>query len=144
MDNIFTLEQIKNSVEYKWRFHQIKVTLFCWLFTAIITFIGCFFDLSTDGILLIWFILVFALGIILFIPLVVFSFIKARYLIRKYKDFEAYEVTLDRINNSFIYRGASYYTVSFIHKGVRKYVDTNPYFQTYFGAFDLDFNTTRK
>ena len=51
---------------------------------------------------------------------------------------------LDRVNNSFLYRGASYYTVAIIHNGTKKYVDTNPYFQTYFSPYKFEYYNNKK
>ena len=137
MDNIFTVEQIKNSVEYKWRMFTVKGSLICWLFMSVVSFFLCLVNFKFEDLLWVWLIFVGVFGLIL-VPIGLYYYFKARYIVKNYKKFDVYEVKLDRVNNSFMYRGASYYTVEIVHNNLRKCVDTNPYFQTHFGIFHLD------
>lgn len=132
MQNNFTQEEIKNSVEYLWRKHQIKSLLIAYLIVAPIVLLICFLtvinDLSYIGIaLLVWLFELILTGLI-FGGLCLFYYLKIRYLLNNYRSFNAYEVTLDTPSTSFMYKGAIYYKVSFVDNELTKVVDTNPYF----------------
>ena len=49
-----------------------------------------------------------------------------RYLLKNYENMQIYEVKLDNISTSYMYRGAVYYTVTINNKKV----DTNPIFSS--------------
>ena len=61
-----------------------------------------------------------------------------RYLLKNFENMQIYEVKLDNISTSYMYRGAVYYTVTINHKKV----DTNPIFSSSFFSKHLleDYN----
>ena len=63
------------------------------------------------------------LGVIIFMFLLfgsfmLYSYSKMRYLLKKYGNMQIYEVKLDDISTSYMYRGAVYYTVTINNKKV--------------------------
>ena len=125
-------EDILNSVEYQWRKHQLVLYFYFWLIISIITI---FIPLAI-GITNLEYIAVVALsclGVIIFIFLIfgsfmLYSYSKMRYLLKNYENMQIYEVKLDDISTSYMYRGAVYYTVTINNKKV----DTNPIFSSSF------------
>ena len=57
-----------------------------------------------------------------------YSYSKMRYLLKNFENMQIYEVKLDNISTSYMYRGAVYYTVTINNKKV----DTNPIFSSLF------------
>lgn len=51
-----------------------------------------------------------------------------RYIVKNYTDFACYEVLLDRFSVSSSYKNAITYTVTFVHNGEKKQIDTNSCF----------------
>ncbi|MCI6014727.1 MAG: hypothetical protein MRZ09_07055 [Coprobacillus sp.] len=125
-------DDILNSVEYQWRKHQLVLYFYFWLIISIITI---FIPLAI-GITNLEYIAVVALsclGVIIFIFLIfgsfmLYSYSKMRYLLKNYENMQIYEVKLDDISTSYMYRGAVYYTVTINNKKV----DTNPIFSSLF------------
>ena len=125
-------DDILNSVEYQWRKHQLVLYFYFWLIISIITI---FIPLAI-GITNLEYIAVVALsclGVIILIFLILGSFMlysysKMRYLLKNFENMQIYEVKLDDISTSYMYRGAVYYTVTINNKKV----DTNPIFSSSF------------
>ena len=125
-------DDILNSVEYQWRKHQLILCFYIWLIISIITI---FIPLAI-GITNLEYIAVVALsclGVIILIFLILGSFMlysysKMRYLLKNYENMQIYEVKLDDISTSYMYRCAVYYTVTINNKKV----DTNPIFSSSF------------
>ena len=125
-------DDILNSVEYQWRKHQLVLYFYFWLIISIITI---FIPLAI-GITNLEYIAVVALsclGVIILIFLIfgsfmLYSYSKMRYLLKNYENMQIYEVKLDNISTSYMYRGAVYYTVTINNKKV----DTNPIFSSSF------------
>ena len=125
-------DDILNSVEYQWRKHQLVLYFYFWLIISIITI---FIPLAI-GITNLEYIAVVALsclGVIIFIFLIfgsfmLYSYSKMRYLLKNYENMQIYEVKLDDISTSYMYRGSVYYTVTINNKKV----DTNPIFSSSF------------
>ena len=125
-------DDILNSVEYQWRKHQLVLYFYFWLIISIITI---FIPLAI-GITNLEYIAVVALsclGVIILIFLIfgsfmLYSYSKMRYLLKNFENMQIYEVKLDNISTSYVYRGAVYYTVTINNKKV----DTNPIFSSSF------------
>ena len=125
-------DDILNSVEYQWRKHQLVLYFYFWLIISIITI---FIPLAI-GITNLEYIAVVALsclGVIILIFLIfgsfmLYSYSKMRYLLKNFENMQIYEVKLDDISTSYMYRGAVYYTVTINNKKV----DTNPIFSSSF------------
>ena len=123
-------DDILNSVEYQWRKHQLVLYFYFWLIISIITI---FIPLAI-GITNLEYIAVVALsclGVIIFIFLIfgsfmLYSYSKMRYLLKNYENMQIFEVKLDNISTSYMYKGAVYYTVTINNKKV----DTNPIFSS--------------
>ena len=123
-------DDILNSVEYQWRKHQLVLYFYIWLIISIITI---FIPLAI-GITNLEYIAVVALsclGVIIFIFLIfgsfmLYSYRKMRYLLKNYENMQIFEVKLDNISTSYMYKGAVYYTVTINNKKV----DTNPIFSS--------------
>ena len=133
MNNEFTVDEIKNSVEYQWRKNQVKLYLLIWLVIVCVTIIPIIasirdFDLLVVGIVS-WLIVVVVFGL-LFGTFALISYGKMRYLLKNYQRFNSYEVVLDKVSTSYAYRGAVYYTVTVNYEGLSKNADTNPYFSS--------------
>lgn len=149
MKNNFTREDIKNSVEYRWR-----KTSFCWLLgiwaviAAVMLFgvliIG-FDDIKYIGLSFqIWGI-VTAIYSAIFLPFVVYYGYKMLYILKHYTEFNSYEVMLDNVSTSYAYRGAVYYTVTINDEGVTRQVSTNAYFSSsIFAKFTLEDYNNKK
>ena len=135
MNNNFTIDEIKQSVEYQWRNRQIKIFLGVWLFISLAFLTAPIIVMIMDfeilgSILLIWF------GFIVFFGIVFGAFalsyhFKNKYLIENYMSFTCHEVVLDKVVTSVMARGAVYYKVTIIDENKIKEVDTNPYFSSY-------------
>lgn len=132
MKNNLSVDEIKNSVEYQWRKHHIKINLYIWLLISCITLFIPFviaiknFEYIGTG-LIAW------IGFVVFYGLIIGAFIlyyvhKNKYLLKNYKNFNTYEVFLDKLSTSFAYKGAIYYKVNVDGRQV----DTNPYFSNMF------------
>ena len=125
-------DDILNSVEYQWRKHQLVLYFYFWLIISIITI---FIPLAI-GITNLEYIAVVALsclGVIILIFLIfgsfmLYSYSKMRYLLKYYENMQIYEVKLDNISTSYMYKGDVYYTVTINNKKV----DTNPIFSSSF------------
>ena len=152
MVNDLSSEEIKNSVEYQWRKHQINILLGVWLFIVVATSFVPFsvitirdYDLELLGYgMLIWLCCMVFFGLI-FGGFILFYFLKNRYLLKNYKNFNRYEVVLDNLSTSYAYKVSIYYTVNIIEEGISKAVDTNPYFSnSFFSKFTPnDFNNKK-
>ncbi len=133
MKNNFTKEEIKESVEYKWRKNQLKIGLFSWGVFCIISLIVSFFIVLPKNIdhisvgLIIWGIWN-AILVVIISPFMIYVCCKMNYLLKNYSSFSSYEVILDNFNMSYLYKGAIYYSVKINIEGNYKIVDTNPYF----------------
>ena len=149
MINDLRLEEIKNSIEYQWRKSQINTLLVVWLFIAVITlfipFIVTINYLEFLGFgMLIWLCCMVFIGLILG-AFILFYCSKSRYLLQNYKNFNCYEVVLDRVSTSYAYKYSIYYTVKIVYNGITKTVDTNPYFSNSFFSkfYPDDFNNKK-
>ena len=138
MNNEFTVNEIKNSVEYQWRKWQLKVLLLSLLIVGVFTlFVLIIVFISNGAIEFIgigikaW---LFCMGIcvLAFLPFCLFDYGKMRYLLKNYKRFNSYEAVLDNVSTSYWYRGALYYTVTINDNGLPKKVRTNPCFTSHF------------
>ncbi len=134
MKNDFTVNEIKNSVEFQWRKSQVKSYLVIWLIIVCLTiFIPVIICASDDELLISgivsWLCTIGFLGLF-FWPFSIFSYSKMRYLLKNYQKFNSYEVVLDKVSTSYAYRRAIYYTVIVNDEGLSKKVDTNPYFSS--------------
>ena len=149
MKNNFFEKDIKNSVEYGWRKNTVKGLLIIWavvaavlLFAVLIASVG---DMQYIGLSLeIWLIVVGIYGAAL-LPFVAFYGYKMLYLLKHYEQFDSYEVVLDKVSTSYMYRGAVYYTVTVDVDGVSRWVDTNACFSGgVFAKFPLDEYNNKK
>ncbi len=132
MENNFSIEEIKNSVEYQWRKGNINQYLIIWLIVSIVTLIVPLIEITINlefvwmGFLM-WLIWSFFMGL-LFGSLAFFEYRKNQYLLKNYKNFSIYEVLLDNFATSIGYKSCVYYKVKIDVFGCMKIVDTNPYF----------------
>ena len=135
MENDFTENEIKQSVEYQWRNNQIKIHLGIWLFISIAIFIvplmGIIMDFEIIGVtLFIWLVFVIMFGVILGGFSLSYYF-KNKYFVKNYMNFSCHEVVLDKVVTSLMSRGSIYYKVTIIDGNIKKEIDTNPYFSNY-------------
>ncbi len=127
-----TKDDIFISVEYQWRKHQLVLYFHGWLIVSIISiFIPITITITNleyiDIAILSWLGAIIFMFLI-FLPLMLYSYSKMRYLLKNYENMQIYEVKLDDISTSYMYRGATYYTVTINNKKV----DTNPIFSSSF------------
>ena len=146
--NNFTKEDIKNSVEYRWR-----KTSFCWLlgiwaFIAVVMLFGVLI-IGFDGIKFglgfqVW-LVVMGIYSAIYLPFVAYYGYKMLYILKHYSEFNSYEVMLDNVSTSYAYRGAVYYTVTINDEGVTRKTSTNPYFSSgIFAKFPLEDYNNKK
>ena len=135
-------DDILNSVEYQWRKHQLVLYFYIWLIISIIS-IFIPLTLAITNLEYIVIIMLSWLGFIIFMllifgPFMLYSYSKMRYLLKNYENMQIYEVKLDNISTSYMYRGAVYYTVTINNSKV----DTNPIFSSSFFSKHLleDYN----
>ncbi len=136
MKNNFTMDEIKNSVEFQWRKSQIRSSLGIWFIIAILTSIIPIIvgvrDFEFLGVSIVtWLCAIGFLGLF-FLSSALFYYNKIRYLLKNYQRFNSHEVILDKVSTSYAYRRAIYYTVTVHDEGVSKNVATNPYFSSSF------------
>ncbi len=153
MDEL-TKEDIKNSVEYKWRIQQRNTLLIIYILVLLAAFFmmaiagltnASEFEDNMASILTDAFLIVAVLFTVIFMPFIAFYQYKAVYLLKKYHTFKRYEVLLDRPSTSYWYRGAVYYTVDISTEKGNLSVDTNPYFSSsVWSAFNIsEFNNKK-
>lgn len=128
-------DEIKNSVEYKWRSYQVKVYLVVLMIILVVTFIVPLLSLilktnSFKLALLIWLCFNIIIGLILG-GFALYNFYKNKYLLNNYKKFKYFEVTLDNVCVSYMYKGTVYYNVTIIDEDKKIDVKTNPYFSSF-------------
>jgi hypothetical protein len=132
MRNNFTKEDIKNSVEYRWRKNA-----FCWMLAIWgIAMLVMVFVLLLMGINeMEYIILILDSGLkvpflfsIFFLPILLFYGYKMHYLLKNYEGFSSHEVILNNVFLSYRYRGAAYYRVIIEVEGEIMEVCTSPCF----------------
>lgn len=144
MKNSFTKEEIKSSVEYRWRMHDCKFML---IVNALIVIASLFnaLDLESSGsndismsdkfISSITECLITILySEVILLPFAVYYVTKAHYLLSSYMKFKAYEVILDHPSKSYFFRGMFRYKVPIKYKSKTINVDTNACFSNSFLA----------
>ena len=136
-----TKEQIKNSLEYKWRMRQCKTYLVIWGVMAAFALMGgaaSFGKLgSVQGGLFV-FLVVTAIYSLVLLPLAIYPLVQIRLLAKRAERCSVHTVKLDRPGTSHMYRGAVYYTVSFTDNGEYFVRDTKPLWSSYSVEFPLD------
>lgn len=149
MENHFSPDDIKNSVEYQWRKRSAQSQLLLYAAIIIFSFFVILFmsviesiDLSSLG---------FVLGDCLIViglsssPLLIGAFLdyrKMRYLLSRYQQFDSYEVVLDKVSTSYRRRSV-YYTVTIDDNGTKRQVETSPCFSS-FSPFSCEEYNNRK
>ena len=136
-----TKEQIKNSLEYKWRMRQCKTYLVIWGVMAAFALMGgaaSFGKLgSVQGGLFV-FLVVTAIYSLVLLPLAIYPLVQIWLLAKRAERCSVHTVKLDRPGTSHMYRGAVYYTVSFTDNGEYFVRDTKPLWSSYSVEFPLD------
>lgn len=149
MINNLAKEDIKNSVEFRWRKSQLLWLLGILTIIAVVMFLVLVLtsldDLKQFTLMIkCWLIVVATYSILLF-PLVLYYAYKMMYILKHYKQFDLYEVVLDNVSTSYAYRGAVYYTVTIYENKTAKRVCTNPYFASrVFANFALEEYNNKK
>lgn len=136
-----TKEQIKNSLEYKWRMRQCKTYLVIWGVMAAFALMGgaaSFGKLgSVQGGLFV-FLVVTAIYSIVLLPLAIYPLVQILLLGKRAERCSVHTVKLDRPGTSHMYRGAVYYTVSFTDNGEHFLRETKPLWSSFSVEFPLD------
>ncbi len=130
MGNELTKEDIKNSIEYKWRIELIKNLLFSYLINLLATLPIMLFSLEFDDLLLafiIWVIWNLIFGVF-FLANIFYYLYKNKYLFKNYHKFKSYIVVLDHPYNSYSYKRSTYYTCLIEDNYIKKNVCTNSCF----------------
>ena len=148
MRNNFTKEDIKNSVEYGWRKTSFCLLLGIWAVIAVVMLFGVliigFDDIKPAMGLQVW-LIVMSIYSLIYLPFVAFYGYKMLYILKHYTEFNSYEVMLDNVSTSQMYRGAVYYTVTINDEGVTRQVGTNAYFSSStFAKFTLEDYNNKK
>ena len=136
-----TKEQIKNSLEYKWRMRQCKTYLVIWGVMAAFALMGgaaSFGKLgSVQGGLFV-FLVVTAIYSLVLLPLAIYPLVQIWLLGKRAERCSVHTVKLDRPGTSHMYRGAVYYTVSFTDNGEHFLRETKPLWSSYSVEFPLE------
>ena len=124
-----TKEQIKSSMEYKWRLSQCKTYLVIWGVMLVFALIGGFggamkLNSVQDGL----FISLVTAAILStpLLPMAIYPMVQIARLMKRAQGCTIHRVMLDRPATSTMYRGAVYYTVEFTQDGERFLRDTKP------------------
>lgn len=148
MENHFSPEDIKTSVEYQWRKQCAQAHLLLYALILLVCFFITLFTSVTESIDLSSLGSILGIGLIIFglcgSPLLIGAILdyrKMRYLLRQYPQFRAYEVVLDKVSTSYR-RHSVYYTVT-IDDGTRRQVETSPCFSS-FSQFSCEEYNNRK
>ena len=149
MKNNFTKEDIKNSIEYQWRKTSVKWLLIVWTIIAVVTLFGSLImsldDMKYIGLSFQVWLIVTAIYSVIYLPFVAYYGHKMLYILKHYAEFNSYEVILDNVSTSQMYRGAVYYTVTVNDEGVKRQVSTNAYFSSsMFAKFTLEDYNNKK
>lgn len=150
MESNLTINDIKESVEVKWRRFFIKYYIIVWLIVALFTFIFYFVIsfINTTNEDMILYLLLARCGLngtlfIFFFFIILYFYLKIRYLINNYTKFKVHTVVLNTFATSYQYRGSVYYIVQIDDEnGKTINVKTNPIFSDiFFYKFKIiDFN----
>ena len=148
MKNNFTKEDIKNSIEYQWRKTSLCWLLGIWAIIAVVILFSVLiigFDDVRIGLGFEVWSIVMGIYSAIYLPFVGYYGYKMLYILKHYTEFNSYEVMLDNVSTSYLYRGAAYYTVTINDDGVVKQVMTNPYFSSgILSRFAIeDYNNTK-
>ena len=133
MKNNFTKEDIKNSVEYEWRKSSFYWILGIWAVIAVVMLFSILiigFDDVRIGLGFEAWSIVMGIYSAIYLPFVAYYGYKMLYILNHYTEFNSYEVMLDNVSTSYLYRGAAYYTVTINYDGTARQVKTNPYFSS--------------
>ena len=136
-----TKEQIKNSLEYKWRMRQCKTYLVIWGVMAAFALMGGAAGFGKLGSVqggLFVFLVVTAIYSLVLLPLAIYPLVQIWLLGKRAERCSVHTVKLDRPGTSHMYRGAVYYTVSFTDNGEHFLRETNPLRSSYSVEFPLD------
>ncbi len=149
MKNNFTKEDIKNSIEYQWRKTSAKWLLGLWAVIAVVMLLGTLImsldDIKYIGLSLQIWLIAMAIYSVIYLPFVAYYGYKMLYILKHYAEFNSYEVMLDNVSTSQMYRGAVYYTVTVNDEGVTRQVSTNAYFSSsMFSKFTLEDYNNKK
>lgn len=136
-----TKEQIKNSLEYKWRMRQCKTYLVIWGVMAAFALMGGAAGFGKLGSVqggLFVFLVVTAIYSLVLLPLAIYPLVQIWLLGKRAERCSVHTVKLDRPGTSHMYRGAVYYTVSFTDNGEYFVRDTKPLWSSSSVEFPLD------
>lgn len=124
-----TKEQIKASMEYKWRLRQCRTYLAIWGMMLVFALIGGFsagikLQSAKDSV----FVSCVAVAIfsVSLLPAAIYPMVQIALLSKRAENCTVHTVMLDRPSVSAMYRGAVYYTVEFTQDGERFIRDTKP------------------
>ena len=135
------MDNIKNSIEYKYRIYQIKALLLIGLIIIILSLCPSIFILFKYQVFdSLYFLLLLPIIFVLliFLPFIIYYYIKARYLINNNQNFILAEAILDNPSTSFLYSRSVYFSLNITIDNKTITVDTNPLFSTgLFSFLDL-------
>jgi len=129
-----TKEQIKNSLDAKWRLSQIKI--YSAILGGILVFLMfvALFSGATHGDFPLSFEvsgICAAVFTVIFVPFPLYGLYCYRQLFRGLEEYRVYTTTLDHPSTSRLYRGAIYYTVTLrTPDGFATQADTKPLFSS--------------
>ncbi len=131
---MLTKEKIKHSLEAAWRLRQMKIYgillgIFSLVFTVLIVFGVAMEGFTLENLLFggeILLILLLVYSAVM-LPFVLFAWYQYRQLFKHLETYIVHDVTLDKPNTAYFYRGAVYYTVTLeLSPAKRIKVDTKP------------------
>lgn len=147
-------DKLKNSIDAKWRVHQVKVFLYFSLFILVVIILVSLFGIVSHSESLTDYFEVFiqTVGVTVLVyalflaPFIIYYLYKYFKIINNQSEYEIYTVTLDNPTTSYFYRGAIYYTVKFTRgSGNKVTLDTKPCFSSgIFSKFPLEEYNNKK
>ena len=126
-----TREDVKNAIEYKWRGSQWKLYLAVWAVILMISPVfGLANNISTEA-LMSYIGIVASLYSAIWMPLVVYPIWRQREMLRRYENYQRYQVKLCNPITSWVYKGAVGYRVVFrTENGETVVRETRPLFSS--------------
>lgn len=147
--NNFTVDDIKQSVDYQWRMWIAKSTLNRWLLLSAVLFFILFIIMSRNPdqvpARLTEFLIFFVAYGLPSVVVALYAFCKAKKLLRNYIFYSQHEVQLTSPQNSYLYHGSIYFVVKVKVSTCSLWVKTNPCFSSLlFSKFKLYAYNNRK
>ena len=146
---MITRDQVKNSMEARWRRHQTKQYMVAFGIVAVVSLMMSLVRAASKGMLdlALWGAgVTVAIYVVIFLPFPVYAYWKYLQIVKNWERYEIHTVTLDRPGTSHLYNRSVFYTVYFTsNSGKRVAADTRPLWSSAaFSPYQLDEYNNKK